>query len=96
MSKRNDDAVIWQNHIDLVDLMTEFSEGHITPFHLGQAVFSRIKDVPNFLDDHAEDLVLKKIISGFKDISSIEHFNKVLEAFYDWGDEDNRCWIQAY
>jgi len=84
----------WRNKIDISEEYKLYRDNKATTQEVGQMVAEKLLKLRKAKLGLIGDEDLEDIILRFQyECESIEDFDDVLEALYDWGDYDHTCWI---
>lgn len=85
----------WKEEINLSHLFRLYEVGKIGVAQLSKATCERLKTIKYYSDEYPEFLDITIEFEDIDDIGELDDYNHALDMLYDFGDQQNRLWIEV-
>lgn len=90
----------WKTRINIADAHCLYREGKIEISELARRVLAKVKENPYFKNEEERSFEAESILEDLEDLSvdkeaTVEDYDVILTALYDFGDEGHRIWVQS-
>lgn len=83
----------WKRKVAFRDLLSDDGSA-ANAIRVGKLIAARVAlAVPE--DDPLRDDELTELIQGFRQVVDCDELNDCLNDLYDWGDHNNRLWVEC-
>lgn len=85
----------WDETINIATSQGLYSGGHISLCDLSRAITQKIRQTIAYAASDSDLLDIVCAFEAIDELATLQDYNTALEMLYDYGDEDNRIWIES-
>lgn len=87
----------WKNKIDISDLHSAYESNEVTIQYVANSVADRLRELPIYQSNYYLQTIVKDLeVIAYDEDCNADDYDCVLNTLYNWGDIDNRLWINTF